>query len=556
VIQHPDLYEVNATTDVLTFYTAPANGVDVDARQLSVNGLGRTDVWSFGAWSEVQGYPGLVTYYQDRIFYAASREQPQTVWASRSGSYQDFGVSSPIADDDSLNFTINLRQINAVRDLLPMDELIGLTASGAFKITDGQDQVLTPSTVGFKPQSFRGAKRIRSVMAGDQALFIHDAGRELRTLGYRADSDKFAGVDLSISANHLLTKQKTAVDMDYAEEPHSLVHIVRSDGQMVVVTYDEEQQVIGWAPWDTLNGEFERVCVIPEDSDGAVYVIVRREIGGRTERFIERFANREIEDILDGVFPDCSSTFDGRQSSALTITFPVGPGTIEIVSADSVFSIAAPPDIVTLTIEDADGNSYEIIGEFASISSDTQMEITPTVAIAVEVQDALEGRSTTDWSIAFDTFSGLMHLEGATVTIFADGGVEDDQVVSGGQIVLANPAAVVHVGLRVTCDFEPLEINVVGAETVRDISKHTGSVSVVLLQSRDIQVGPDADHLDDIATREVDDEYDAAALVDGIYKIYIASTLTTEGSFFLRHDEPLPLTILAVIPKVEFGTDG
>jgi hypothetical protein len=558
VIQAPELFEVNASTDVLTFFTAPGVGVAVSARQLGTNN--RTDLWYRGAWSEVQGYPSLAAYFGDRLFYAASREQPQTIWGSRVGAYNDFSVSSPSADDDALNFTQNARQINAIRDMIPMEKLVTLTSNGAFKITDGQDEVLTPTTVGFKPQSFRGAKRIRTIMAGDEAVFVHDAGRELRTLGYRFDVDKFTGVDLNIMANHLFVKTpsvtRTVVDMDYAEEPHSIIHVVRSDGKMLALTYDQEQEVVGWATADTLDGQFERVCVIPEDSDSAVYAIVLRTIGDRTERFIERFATREIEDIHDGVFLDSCVSFDGRNitDTSLTIEFPVGA--VLITASAPVFSLSSPPDLVTLNIEDADGNSYSLRGTFVSISDTQSMEIELIGDLSVSVQIALDGRSTTDWSIGFDTFSGLSHLEGGTVTIYADGGVEADQVVSGGQIVLANPAVVVHVGIRITCDFEPLQVNVVGAETVRDLSKHIGAVSLVLLQSRDIQVGPDADHLDDVATREESDEYDASALVDGVYKIHIASTLSTEGNFFLRHDEPFPLTILAAIPEAKFGTNG
>lgn len=562
VIQSHDLYEVNATTDVLTFYTAPASGVSVEAFEISSVQNKRTDAWYLGAWSETQGYPSLVAYFGGRIFYAASREQPQTIWASRVDAFNDFGQSSPIVDDDALNFTQNARQINAIRDMLPLEKLVTLTASGAFKITDGQDEVLTPTTVGFKPQSFRGAKRIRSIMAGDEAIFAQDAGRELRTLGYRYEVDKFTGIDLNIMANHLFARTpsitRTVVDMDYAEEPHSIIHVVRSDGVLLQLTYDNEQEVIAWAHADTLNGVFERVCVIPEESDSAVYVIVRRTIGDRVERFIERFATREIEDQDDGVFVDSAISFDGRNTSATTLTleFPVGPGTIVLTASDAVINTASPPDLVVLTVEDADGNSYDIRGTFVSTSGPTDIEILPIASIPVETQIALEGRSTTDWGFGFDTFSGLTHLEGATVTIYADGGEQDDQVVSGGQITLDDPAVVVHVGLRITCDFEPLPVNVAGAETVRDIAKHVSGVSIITLQSRDIQVGYDFDHLDDIPIRNESDEYDAGSLVDGVQRCYIASTLSRDGNFVVRHTAPLPLTILAVIPEVKSGTTG
>lgn len=555
VLIKPDLYEVDATLDTVTFYDAPATAVVISVDELTSNN--RTDIWALGAWGEHKGYPSLVSYFQDRIFYAASRDQPQTLWASKVASYKDFGVSSPIQDDDALNFTQNSRQINALRELLPLDKLVTLSASGAFKVTDGQDEVLTPTTVGFKPQSFRGAKRIRAVLVGDEAVFVHDAGRELRTLGYKFEVDKFTGVDLSVMANHLLTKTKTVADMDYAEEPHSVIHVVRTDGQLLHLTYDPEQEVTAWSHSDTADGLFERVCVIPEDSDSAVYFVVNRTVNGQTSRHIERLSDREVDDPLyDGVFVDCALSFDGRNTGTKTMRLTGADFSqdelLTLTASGSTFDSDLPPDQVWLELTDEDDVTHRVRVVFEAYTSPTVITVRPIS----DVPTALQAVATTTWSLAYDTFSGLNHLEGATVTATVDGTALDDQVITGGTLELDSPAAVVHVGLRITCDMEPLEINIANSETVRDLAKHIGAVTVVVLQSRDIQVGPDADHLDDIPTREESDDYDASALVDGAQKLYIASTLSTEGRFFLRHDEPLPLNVLAFIPKVQLGTDG
>ncbi len=55
------------------------------------------------------------------------------------------------------------------------------------------------------------------------------------------------------------------------------------------------------------------------------------------------------------------------------------------------------------------------------------------------------------------TLSGLSHLEGETVAICADGAVRDPAVVVSGQITLASPASVVHVGLPYTSAIETLK---------------------------------------------------------------------------------------------------
>jgi hypothetical protein len=49
-----------------------------------------------------------------------------------------------------------------------------------------------------------------------------------------------------------------------------------------------------------------------------------------------------------------------------------------------------------------------------------------------------------------NSVTGLDHLEGRTVGVYADGGTQPDQVVSGGGITLETPALNILVGLKYT----------------------------------------------------------------------------------------------------------
>ncbi len=57
------------------------------------------------------------------------------------------------------------------------------------------------------------------------------------------------------------------------------------------------------------------------------------------------------------------------------------------------------------------------------------------------------------------TITGLSRLNGATVSILADGVVISNQVVSGGVITLTTPAEVVHVGLAYESVLQPMRID-------------------------------------------------------------------------------------------------
>lgn len=46
-----------------------------------------TKQWNEGAWSGVRGYPKTACIFQDRMIYAGTSFQPQTLWFSESGAY-------------------------------------------------------------------------------------------------------------------------------------------------------------------------------------------------------------------------------------------------------------------------------------------------------------------------------------------------------------------------------------------------------------------------------------------------------------------------------------
>lgn len=74
------------------------------------------------------------------------------------------------------------------------------------------------------------------------------------------------------------------------------------------------------------------------------------------------------------------------------------------------------------------------------------------------LDSALSGESTGGQTV----WAGLDHLEGRTVSIIADDMVQNSQIVTAGQITLANPANVVTIGLPYTHEIEPLPPSEIG----------------------------------------------------------------------------------------------
>lgn len=508
-----------------------------------------TTKWALGAWSEDQGYPGVVTYYGDRLVFARTLERPQDQYASKTGDYHSFSVSSPTAEDDAITQTLNSRQTNDIVEMVPLEQLISLTANSSWA-SPNRGEAWSPATVGFFPQASVGAADLRAIVAGEGAIFAERFGTRLRAMSFKYDRDKFGGDELTVLARHLF-ETGTIVDMDYAEYPHGVLWIVRSDGVLIGLTYLPDQEVIAFSRHDT-DGYFERVCVIPEDGRDAVYFVVRRAVNGVPVRYLERLSNRS-NDALDAYFVDCGLSYDGRNTTATTIAVSgasyAGGDTVTLTASASIFVATDPDDAIQF------GGIHCVITGYTS----------PTVVTA-ELQSplpaALQATATATWTFARNTFSGLTHLEGETITGLADGNVIDPAdtmtagVVTSGMITLTYPAGVVHIGKGFTAEIETLSMNIAGGAQIRDNAKIVPKVSIVVKDTTGLKVGPNSSDLEEISTRAFGFYTEPNTLKTGVQTGYMTNTWSSNSAVLIRQDYPKPATILAVIPTVVAGGSG
>jgi len=161
------------------------------------------------------------------------------------------------------------------------------------------------------------------------------------------------------------------------------------------------------------------------------------------------------------------------------------------------------------------------------------------------------------------TISGLNHLEGELVAVVADGVVlyDGDPAdpraetfrVTGGTIAAVIPAAtIIHAGLPIRFgDIESLELDVQGT-AVRDKQKRIGSLALLLETStRTFWAGPDPAHL--VKHKLAPFESGAGLPYTGQVALNIPTEYNDRGRVFIRQTDPLPLTILALLPNVELG---
>ncbi len=540
------------------------NGLSATATVISripSNAVGSANAsYKYGryAWNSVNGYPGTVVYYQQRLIFAASTAQPQTVWCSRSGDYKDFGKNNPITDDDRIIYTYAGRQVNEIRHLIDVGSLVALTSGGQFQITGDQNKVLTPSSFSFSSQGADGASSTPPITVSNIALFIQDKGSVVRDLAYSFDVDGYQGSDLTVLANHLFQGYQL-VDWSFTVVPYSSAWAIRNDGMLLCLTYLRDQQVFAWAPQPT-DGKFESTCSISEGTEDGVYFSVQRRVNGVTKRYIERLNTRQFTSDEDAFFVDCGLSYDGRNSdNAATITISSerdnwewsGPFTLTSsgnadFSADSIGDALHLPYTETVDGKDEARELHLKIIEY----------ISPNVVTAQAnrtIPSAFRNNPTSNWRLAKLTFSGLSHIEGKKVNVLSDGNVESQKIVNDGKIKLDSPGAVVHVGLPITAEFETLDININNQETLLDKKMVISQVSLVVNASRGIFAGTDGQNLFEYPQREFEFYDQHVEDATGIIELSIDANWSKGGRVYVRQSDPLPLSVLAVIPSVTVG---
>ena len=221
----------NATIEILTTLSAST----------------ATENWRLGAFSDTTGHPSCVTFFEQRLVFAGTTNQPQTIFFSKSGDYEnmDANLGGTVADDDAIIYTIASNQVNAIRFMTATRTLIIGTAGGEFTVSGGgTDSAITPTNILIKKQSNHGAANVDAIAVGNATLFLQRAKRKIRELAYNFDVDGYIAPDMTILAEHVTESGIT--QMTYQQEPIQIVWGVRDDGELIGLPYQREQQVTAW----------------------------------------------------------------------------------------------------------------------------------------------------------------------------------------------------------------------------------------------------------------------------------------------------------------------
>ena len=282
-----------------------------------VGSANATKLWSLGAFGGDQGYPRAIAFYEERLYFAGTEGQPQTIFGSVSADFENHTPGTN--DDDAINVTIASDQVNVIKHLLPARFLQLLTTSAEFTLSGGAgSEPVTPTNVNVLRETTFGTGTVRPLRAGNSTILIQKGAEKVKEITFDLDTDGLLGVDLTVLADHLARGGLT--DMVWQQEPELLLWFVHSDGRLIGLTYDRANATVGWHEHSLGgNGVVESITAIPSGAEDQVYLSVKRTINSATVRHIVYLKSLYFnDDVEDAFFVDSGLTYDGSATTTIT----------------------------------------------------------------------------------------------------------------------------------------------------------------------------------------------------------------------------------------------
>lgn len=338
---------------------------DTNADNLYNNGF--ADSFQLGAWSDTTGWPSVLTFHEQRLFFGRTNTQPQTVWGSRSGDYENMSPTEldlSVVEDNAVNYTIASNQANPIvwMETGPVLMIGTIGSEHQIKATT-LNSPITPTNIDVRQQTTFGSQPgHRLPRLGNCFLFLQRGGNKLREMTYNFYVDSYESKDLNILGEHILRRGSGGVKSTFQKEPTMVVWMILTDGSLAAMTYEKDQEVVAWTHHiiggPATGAIVESICSVPNSSGSVndVYVIVNRTINGSTARYVEYIESPFDTDVSgttksDMFFVDCGLTYSGSPATVISgLTHLIGE-TVQIL-ADGVYvgtKVVSGGGTITLT---------------------------------------------------------------------------------------------------------------------------------------------------------------------------------------------------------------
>ena len=281
-------------------------------------------------------YPATGAYFKGRLWLAATPNEPQTVWASKSALPEDFTTGALAAD--SWNFT--LEQQGRIKWLNGRNKTLIIGAENAEHIMTSEDNLFTQLDFSIDQQSAFGSNATQAIPVGDKLFYFTPDGRKLQSISYQWQEDNWLSQDLTFASEQIT--EGIARYRAWAQNPDAHFYIALESGDVAVLTYDRTSETLGWsllefadmtvidvatgtiggtsrlvtAGWRTF-GEMEIEFEGPEEVYMDSYAEVYHDTASDTLSGLDHLEGEEVQVVVDGAVTTPQTVSSGAITAAV-----------------------------------------------------------------------------------------------------------------------------------------------------------------------------------------------------------------------------------------------
>ena len=557
-------FRITNTSTGYAKVTAFTNATTVTATVVStLGGTSAVTTWREGAFSAERGYPGCITFFEQRLCLAGTTHRPQTVWVSKVDDYENFTPGAN--DDDPIPFTIAANKVNIIQWLSQARNSLFIGTVGAeWQVKGSAGAAITPGNIIVRQQTSEGSARIQPVPIKNALLFVQRGGEKMHEITFDFLTDSFQAPDLTLLSEDITSGGVTHFDAQRTPDP--IIWAVLSDGTLSAMTYQPDQKIQAWHS-HTIGGvsgsatitvtDYANIVVgtdiVVTKSDGNTVTFTSEAISGSAPSTTNGWRPNESNDTTaDNIYTAINAHSDftvaNPAANVVTITetqrLGTGPTTLSIsdtVRLATTDETAAVVESVAVIPKDITAGIY-----IDQVWLGVKRTINGAIKRYVEYIDStLNTDSTLIYSgSSTSSLSGLSHLEGQTVAVKVNDAPQPDKIVSSAAIAISPAGSSAQVGLPYTHTLTTLPPEF-GAQAGASLSRLRRIHEVVLYLRASSGGLINNDSI--IYRSSADDMGNALPLFTGTVRYTPDDSWDRDGNITISGTQPLPFNLTALI---------
>ena len=501
-------------------------------------------------------YPSCICFFQQRLWLAATDNDPNYVWGSRTPTigtaprYTDFTLSAdPMVDSLAVEMVIS-DDGDRIQWITGKDYILVGTETGEHYISGGEAPI-SPLNAWTRRATNHGSANVQAVQAGNAVLFVDQYG-PIREIKWNASRETYDAMNLSLLADHLFTAIPRQLAVQ--KRPLNIIWVLSDNRELRCMTYESVHDVHAWFRVEMGgDGEVESVAILPGvgGAEDEIYLVVKRFINSATVRFVERLKpifGDWITDANETFFVDAGITHEETNTAAITGASKTDPVVITCAGGHPF----ANGEYVRITdvegMDELNDRNYEVAGV---AGNDFNLLTTDGVDVDGTGYTVYDTGGTA--AAITNEVTGLLHLEGEDVQVFADGGDHPDRTVASEKVSLDNFYKHIHVGFQKISELQPMKLEA-GSQfgTSQSYVKRIHKIWVRFWKSIGARYGSRSANMTDFEFFTGDETMgEGPDLFTGDKKDVFPGGYEESGDIVIRQERPLPQAIMAIILRLQ-----